>query len=190
MSPPTISTNNNDMLKKFPSAQLGGKKKIKSKKKNGHKDNCKCPICINMKYAKKGGAGLIDDYDEDEDEDDYDVDNINDEEQEENEEENDNTDIEDMEGGKKKRRRKKRISLKKGGDIDIANDIDTLNSFDNNTVIASDADYEELEKSGGSRKKRKSLKNKTNRRKHRKRHKTYKKYKKTNSKHRIRRQLK
>ena len=29
--------------------QLGGRKK----KRNGHKDNCKCPICINMKYAKR-----------------------------------------------------------------------------------------------------------------------------------------
>ena len=26
------------------------------KKKNGHKANCKCPICVNMKHAK-GGAG-------------------------------------------------------------------------------------------------------------------------------------
>ena len=39
--------------------QLGGS----IKKKNGHKENCKCPICVNMKFAK-GGAGLID---EDED---------------------------------------------------------------------------------------------------------------------------
>lgn len=29
--------------------QLGGR----NKKRNGHKDNCKCPICINMKYAKR-----------------------------------------------------------------------------------------------------------------------------------------
>ena len=26
------------------------------KKKNGHKDNCECPICVNIKHAK-GGAG-------------------------------------------------------------------------------------------------------------------------------------
>ena len=25
------------------------------RKKNGHKANCKCPICVNMKHAK-GGA--------------------------------------------------------------------------------------------------------------------------------------
>lgn len=38
-------------------------KKFISKKKNGHKDDCKCPICINMKFAKKGGYGLKD-YDD------------------------------------------------------------------------------------------------------------------------------
>jgi len=35
------------------------------RKKNGHKDNCKCPICLNMKHAK-GGAG----YDVGDDDDD------------------------------------------------------------------------------------------------------------------------
>jgi len=33
------------------------------RKKNGHKANCKCPICVNMKHAK-GGAGYdVEDYD-------------------------------------------------------------------------------------------------------------------------------
>lgn len=39
------------------------KHKFISKKKNGHKDYCQCPICINMKFAKKGGYGLKD-YDD------------------------------------------------------------------------------------------------------------------------------
>jgi hypothetical protein len=35
------------------------------RKKNGHKANCKCPICVNMKHAK-GGAGYdVEDYDND-----------------------------------------------------------------------------------------------------------------------------
>jgi hypothetical protein len=38
-------------------------KRYISKKKNGHKDECKCPICINMKFAKRGGYGLKD-YDD------------------------------------------------------------------------------------------------------------------------------
>jgi rubredoxin len=34
------------------------------RKKNGHKDNCKCPICVNMKHAR-GGAGYdVEDDDE------------------------------------------------------------------------------------------------------------------------------
>jgi len=45
--------------------QLGGRRK----KQNGHKDNCKCPICINMKYAKRskkkrGGENENDEYGE------------------------------------------------------------------------------------------------------------------------------
>jgi hypothetical protein len=35
------------------------------RKKNGHKDNCKCPICVNMKHAK-GGAGYDVEQDDEE----------------------------------------------------------------------------------------------------------------------------
>ena len=34
-----------------PPAQLGGKRQ--GRRKNGHKFSCKCPICINMKHAKR-----------------------------------------------------------------------------------------------------------------------------------------
>ena len=33
---------------------MGGKKKS-----NGHKATCKCPICKNMKHAKKGGMPTL-----------------------------------------------------------------------------------------------------------------------------------
>ena len=38
----------------------GGKRKSKSKRSNGHKDTCACPICKNMmKKGKKGGVLLV-----------------------------------------------------------------------------------------------------------------------------------
>jgi len=39
----------------------GGKRKRKSKSKrsNGHKDSCCCPVCKNMKKGKKGGVLLV-----------------------------------------------------------------------------------------------------------------------------------
>ena len=41
------STNSGESL---DNKQMGGKRR-----KNGHKYSCKCPICINMKHAKRGG---------------------------------------------------------------------------------------------------------------------------------------
>ena len=164
----------NNAIKKIPSAQLGGKRKFKSIKKNGHKDNCGCPICINMKYAKKGGSGLIDFDAENE------INNMNDNLDIDNQynlnNDGENYDlIEDVEYGNKKR-----VSKKKGGDVESISDIDTSSLLDDNIVVANDADYEELEKLGGSRKKHKSLKGcKTKHRKYSKKHKTQKKCKKT-----------
>jgi hypothetical protein len=37
-------------LDKSNEKQMGGKKR-----RNGHKYSCKCPICVNMKHAKRGG---------------------------------------------------------------------------------------------------------------------------------------
>jgi hypothetical protein len=47
MSDKTSST---DSAESFDEVQMGGKRR-----KNGHKYSCKCPICINMKHAKRGG---------------------------------------------------------------------------------------------------------------------------------------
>ena len=44
------NTISNSSLSTYPTAQLGGKKK------NGHKANCGCPICQNMKHSKRGGG--------------------------------------------------------------------------------------------------------------------------------------
>ena len=54
MSCPSCSATNNAL-----NTQTGG-----VKKSNGHKMDCKCPICINIKHAK-GGAGYdVDDNDD------------------------------------------------------------------------------------------------------------------------------
>ena len=211
-----ITQNNNKMLKDTSLTQLGGKKhkKFVSKKKNGHKDNCKCPICINMKHAKTGGAGFKGDYkDEEEEKMDEDKDLINDEDNNDdetnddemnddetnknnldtiednnvdevnvetneddeydnnNEDEGLNSEVEDMSGGKK-RPHKKHV----GGDYQqtVLND---------NTTMANDNDYNEIDKMGGSRKKHrhhKGCKTKKGgrRRKHRKTHKKRKNHKK------------
>ena len=37
----------------------GGKRKSKSKRSNGHKDACGCPVCKNMRKGKKGGVLLV-----------------------------------------------------------------------------------------------------------------------------------
>ena len=47
----TISTSDSTELNNFPVAQLGGRKK----RGNGHKANCQCPICKNMRKKYKGG---------------------------------------------------------------------------------------------------------------------------------------
>ena len=39
-----------DSGKDLDNTQMGGKRR-----RNGHKYSCKCPICINMKHAKRGG---------------------------------------------------------------------------------------------------------------------------------------
>ena len=46
----TATTSSSDSVPGVEPAQLGGKKK------NGHKMNCGCPICVNMKHAKHGGS--------------------------------------------------------------------------------------------------------------------------------------
>ncbi len=46
------TSNSNSTLSKIPTAQLGGG----VRKKNGHKENCGCPICKNMKHDKKKGG--------------------------------------------------------------------------------------------------------------------------------------
>lgn len=37
----------------------GGKRKSKSKRSNGHKHACGCPVCKNMRKGKKGGVLLV-----------------------------------------------------------------------------------------------------------------------------------
>lgn len=44
-------TASSSTLSNIPTAQLGGKKK------NGHKANCGCPICHNMKHSRKHRGG-------------------------------------------------------------------------------------------------------------------------------------
>jgi hypothetical protein len=46
-----------DSLTSMPKAQLGGG----VRKKNGHKETCKCPICMNMKHDKKKGGYAVED---------------------------------------------------------------------------------------------------------------------------------
>jgi hypothetical protein len=46
-----ISSSSPSMSSSTSSVQMGGKKK------NGHKVNCKCPICKNMMKHKRGGEG-------------------------------------------------------------------------------------------------------------------------------------
>jgi len=48
----TISSN--DTTKESVPDQMGGKRR-----KNGHKYSCACPICINIKHAKRGGDNDI-----------------------------------------------------------------------------------------------------------------------------------
>ena len=42
----------------------------KSAKKNGHKPDCTCPICMNMKHSKRGGSGMEEDDESSSDEED------------------------------------------------------------------------------------------------------------------------
>ena len=44
------NSSSTDSGESFVQTQMGGKKR-----RNGHKYSCKCPICINMKHAKRGG---------------------------------------------------------------------------------------------------------------------------------------
>jgi len=72
--------------------ETGGRKK----RGNGHKMNCQCPICKNMRKSKKGGEIVV-------------------EEKESNEVEASSNDYENMNGGKKKitfKRRARRIHRK------------------------------------------------------------------------------
>ena len=44
------TTSSTDSGERLDNTQMGGKRR-----RNGHKYSCKCPICINMKHAKRGG---------------------------------------------------------------------------------------------------------------------------------------
>ena len=91
------------------------------KKKNGHKDNCECPICVNIKHAK-GGAG-------------YDVDNTE-------------TSTVTQTAGKKKSNGHKancgcpicqNMKNKKGGANDDEDTTSSGDSTDSNTTSTSDS---------------------------------------------------
>jgi hypothetical protein len=56
-------TSSSSSLSTIPTAQLGG-----VRKKNGHKESCKCPICMNMKHDKKKGGYMDVDMEEEEEE--------------------------------------------------------------------------------------------------------------------------
>jgi len=51
----TSSSGSSQLLNSVPKAQMGGKKS------NGHKAQCKCPICKNMMKHNKGKRGGADD---------------------------------------------------------------------------------------------------------------------------------
>lgn len=115
----------------------GGRKK----RGNGHKMNCGCPICKNMRKSKKKGGYNIDNFDNEEEknnddvgveeDDEYNVNNFDNEEEKNNDDDNGVEEVEDeidhepieeetygaISGGKKTRRKgrkTKRRSSRKG----------------------------------------------------------------------------
>jgi len=130
--------------------QMGGKKR-----RNGHKYSCKCPICINMKHAKRGGDNdELADYSEDEE-------------------------VGSQIAGRKKKRNGHKPSCrcpicknmrKKGGDIETDED-NMKDDMKDNVIDALDEEYDNLEEdksfiSGGTKKRktRKTRRNKKTRR--------------------------
>ena len=113
-----------------------------SKKKNGHRKACKCPICKNMKNSKKRGGksnrrtkkrrgGDEDEEEEINNDTDSDTDSSDEEEEKgEEEEEDKENEEEDKKGGRKKKRGNghkancKNMRKKKGGDPDEEPDIE------------------------------------------------------------------
>ena len=148
-----------DSRESLDNSQMGGKRR-----RNGHKYSCKCPICINMKHAKRGG---------DNDEFDKDLEN----------KDSDDSGIGSQIAGRKKKANGHKIKCacpicqnmrKKGGDEDKKED----NDMKSNEIDAMDYEYENIDEdisaiSGGkrSRKSRKSRRNKKTRKNRRRSHK-------------------
>lgn len=154
-----------------------------SKKSNGHKMDCKCPICKNMNKSKKGG-GEMGEIKEDMTVDmpDNTVDEIDkDDEDEIDEDEIDEDEIMTSEGGKRKHKKGSKKSNghkinckcpicknmrkgKKGGEIEEDMTVSTPdNTFNEDEIMISEGGKRRTKKNRKNRKSKKSRKTKKSR---------------------------